>query len=181
MVSVMATFTAYFSEGLTLALALANVSSHERHGVPAGPQDAVHAVAVRVNEPVVLYRLSERLRAIAEQQDPARAVPLLNRLLSDYEAAPELALESPGRWRLHLHPAHATAEALDAVKAASGLAALIDRDGWSTLKGCAASHCDDLFGDQSRNNGRRFCTRTCANRINAQRARARLRPPRRGT
>lgn len=173
----MSSFTAYFDEGLTLALALANVISRERHGLPGCPQDALYAVAVRVSEPVAVRRLSERLRAIAAQQNPAKAVPLLNRLLVDYEAAPELALESPGRWRLHLHPVHATAETLDAVKAASGLAALIDRDGWGTLKGCVASRCEDLFHDQSRNSGRRYCTRTCANRINAQHARVRLRFP----
>ncbi len=169
----MTSFTAYLDEGLTLALALVNNISQERHGLPAHPRS--RAVSVRVDEPAAVRRLSERLRAIVEQQEASKAVSLLNKLLSDYEAAPELGLEAPGRWRLHLHPVNATAEALDAVKAASGLAALIDQDRWGTLKSCAASHCDDMFHDRSRNNGRHYCTRTCANRINAQHARARLR------
>lgn len=170
-ISTMPGFAAYVEEGVTLALSLANLSSAYRRGLPASQDEPLVGGEVRVTDPQALRHLSRRLRTVVTQPDPAVAAALLNEMFVEQRAAPQLALEG-GRWRLHLHPAHSTGEALDAVKAASGLAALLDQDGWATLRVCAASRCDDAFHDQSRNRGRRYCSRTCANRINAEHSRA---------
>ena len=167
----MTRFAAYFEEGLALALSLANLGSTYRRGVPVSHREASVAGSVRVTDPQALQHLAQRLRTVLTQPDPATAAALLNELFVEQRAAPQLALEE-GHWRLHLHPAHSTDVALDAVKAASGLAALLDQDGWTTLRVCAASRCDDVFHDQSRNRGRRYCSRTCANRVNAEHSRA---------
>lgn len=164
-------FAAYFEDGLALALHLANLRSACRRGVPVSHRESPEGTGVRVTEPQALRHLSEQLRTIVTEPDQGAAAALLNRLLAEHHAAPQLAPDS-GHWRLHLHPARSTNEALDAVKAASGLAALMDQHGWTTLKVCTASRCEDVFQDQSRSRTRRYCSRTCANRINAEHSRA---------
>jgi predicted RNA-binding Zn ribbon-like protein len=168
----MTVFEAYFEEGLALALELANLSSAFRRGTPAQHDAPVAAATTRITDPDALHDLAARVRAIVTSPGPAEAAGLINGVLAEHRAACELALTA-GRWRLHLHPADSSGAARDAVKAASGLAVLIDGDGWTTLRVCAASRCDDIFRDQSRNSTRRYCSRTCANRMNAEHARAR--------
>jgi predicted RNA-binding Zn ribbon-like protein len=168
----MSSLTTYFTEGLDLAIAFANLTSRQRSGILA-PYPPTPKATMRVRDPATLSALSEQVRAIVTQSDPAQAAPLLNSLLRQHRAAPELAADPSGHWRLHLHPADSDAEGLDAVKAAASLAELMDRNEWGTLKTCAAADCDDLFLDRSRNHARAYCTRTCANRINAIHSRAR--------
>lgn len=163
----MAALNDYTKEGLVLAVALANVGSRNRRGDTASPAQALAHVPVRIGEPA-LQLAAQQLRQILAEGTPEQAAPLINRLLRHQRARPELALNPAGRWRLHLHPAGASPEALDLVKAASGLAALIDEGRWATIKQCSADRCEDFFLDQSRNATRRYCSRTCANRINAQ-------------
>jgi len=170
-ISTMTGFAAYFQDGLALALHLANLRSACRRGFAASHREPPEEAGVRVTEPQALRRLSLQMRTIVTEPDQGAAATLLNRLLAEHDAAPQLAPDG-GHWRLHLHPTHSTNEALDAVKAASGLAALMDQHGWTTLKVCAASRCEDVFQDQSRNRTRRYCSRTCANRINAEHSRA---------
>ena len=168
----MTMFDAYFEEGLSLAVDLANLSSAFRRGAPATHDAPVAARTTRITDPEALHDLSGRVRAIVASPGPAEAAALINGVLAEHAAAPELALTA-GRWRLHLHPTDSSVASRDAVKAASGLAVLLDADGWTTLRVCAASRCDDVFRDQSRNSTRRYCSRTCANRMNAEHARAR--------
>lgn len=168
----MTVFAAYFEEGLALALHLANHASGYRRGAPAAQDVLPPAGGTRVTDPESRHGLARRMRTIVTSPGPAHAAELINGLLAEHRAAPELAPEA-GCWRLHLHPADSTDAALDAVKAATGLAVLLDQDGWTTLRICAASRCDDVFRDQSRNSTRRYCSRTCANRMNAEHARAR--------
>ncbi len=170
-ISTMPGFAAYFEDGLALALHLANRGSAYRRGVPVSEREPQEGAGLRVTEPQALRCLSEQLRTIVTEPDQSTAAALLNRMLVEHHAAPQLAPDG-GHWRLHLHPVHSTNKALEAVKAASGLAALMDQDGWTMLKVCAASRCEDVFHDQSRNRARRYCSRTCANRINAEHSRA---------
>ena len=157
----------YTEEGVVLAVALANIGSRDRRGDTALAAQATTHVPVRIDEPALQFA-AQQLRQILAEGTPAKAAPLINRLLRQQQARPELAPDPAGHWRLHLHPAGASAEALDLVRAASGLAVLVDEDRWATIKQCGAERCDDFFLDQSRNSARRYCSRTCANRINAQ-------------
>lgn len=166
----MTAIAAYFDQGMVLALDLANSASGYRRGTKAGSGASVKGqIGLRITDPATRARVAVKLRAVLDTRDPHDAGPLVNELLHTYRARPELIRDGEGAWRLHLHPSTADVEALDAVKATSGLAVLIDEQRWQNLKQCGASACDDYFLDESPNNTRRYCSRTCANR-NAARA-----------
>jgi len=162
----MHTMTAYFNEGLTLALELANELSPHRQGRTATSADAA------ARDPQ-LAQLRTVLRAALDAPGEAEASTQINSLLAAAAAAPALAEAADGSWHLHLHTPHADTISRRTVKAASGLAVLMDDDGWSRVKQCAAERCDDFYLDVSRNQSRRFCSRSCANRVNARAHRAR--------
>ena len=159
--------TEYVEEGLALAIALANRNSSQRRGAAAEPSHATAGVDLRVGDPVVLDSMAAHLREVLAAPRPEQAGPLINQLFRAHHAAPELAADALGHWRLHLHPRDASREALDMVKAGSGLAWLVDGDRWQTLKHCLATRCDDYFLDLSPGTTRRYCSRTCANRVNS--------------
>jgi len=163
----MGALTEYVEEGLALAIALANRHSTERQGTAAGPSHATAGVVLRVSDPVVLDEMAAHLREVLAAPRPDQAGPLINQLFRAHHAAPELAPDVLGHWRLHLHPRGASREALDMVKAASGLAWLVDGGRWQALKDCLATRCDDYFLDLSPGTTRRYCSRTCANRVNS--------------
>lgn len=165
--------TAYLEEGATLALSLANVLSEYRHGVLAAPRAPSSAFDPDAASAQRLALLERQLREVLNAHTVAESSRKLNALLHDAAAAPTLAEDGDGRWRLHLHSVHADAISRRAVNCAVGLATLIDDDEWTAIKKCTADRCDDYFLDLSRNQSRRFCSRTCANRINARTHRAR--------
>ncbi|SER06841.1 CGNR zinc finger domain-containing protein [Microlunatus flavus] len=163
----MGVLSEYSDEGLLLAVALANAGSACRRGDVAQPGLPINGVVVRTEGAEELALAAAQVREILAAPTPGRAAELINRLLVAQQARPELAPDQDGRWRLHLHPRGASAAALDLVKAATGLAVLVDEGRWGTIRACGAERCDDLFLDQSRNLIRRYCSRVCANRVNA--------------
>lgn len=177
----MTAVAAYFEQGLGHALELANSISRHRQGLKVSATASVEgAVGIRTTDRAARARIAAKLRAVLDAREPRDAGPLVNELLRTYRAQPELVQNSDGVWRLHLHPPAAELEALDAVKAASGLAVLMDEQRWRDLKQCSASACDDYFLDESPNSTRRYCSRTCANRNAAQAHRDRRRTDRSG-
>jgi len=173
----MTAIATYLKQGLGLALALANSVSPYRQGMKVSPGTSVDGVrSIRITGAATRARVAVELRAVLDAREPRDAGPLVNELLRTYDARPELTRDDDGSWRLHLHPPAADREALDAVKAASGLAVLIDEQRWQDLKQCGASACDDYFLDESPNSTRRYCGRTCANRNAARAHRERRRP-----
>jgi predicted RNA-binding Zn ribbon-like protein len=60
-----------------------------------------------------------------------------------------------------------------AVDAAMAFADLIRFDELGRLRHCAAGDCDDVLVDLSKNRSRRFCSLTCANRVNVAAYRSR--------
>jgi predicted RNA-binding Zn ribbon-like protein len=89
------------------------------------------------------------------------------------EATPRLEHESGG-WRLTVAPRSAAsiADTL-AVRALSELAHAVETLGPERIRTCEASPCQELFIDTSRNATRVYCSRRCANRVNAARHRRR--------
>lgn len=151
--------TVYFDEGAQVAVELANARSPFRRGVAVEPDPTASAP---------LWSLQTALRGILDADEPAAAATGINALLHAAAAAPMLEADPEGRWRLHLHSPHADEISRMAVKAATGLATLLDDDAWHTVKSCAAERCGDFFLDRSRNASGRYCSRTCANRVNAR-------------
>lgn len=119
----------------------------------------------------------ERLDAIAvacESGDEDAAVALVNALLADTGAVPQI-VSHDGRGP-HIHVSRATAPLADRVAAhlAMGLAGLIVDGETDRVRTCASPGCREVFIDMSRNRSRRYCdNRTCGNRLHVAAYRAR--------
>ena len=101
------------------------------------------------------------------------AVRLVNTLLRDANALPQLIKHD--EWEYHIHATSPQAPLADrmAVDAAMAFADLIRFGELGRLRYCAAGDCDDVLVDLSKNRSRRFCSLTCANRVNVAAYRSR--------
>jgi len=109
--------------------------------------------------------LRARLAAIWDM-DTDEAAELVNRLLRERSALPQLVKHDG--WDYHIHAALLEAPLADrmAVEAAMAFADVIRAGELARLRACAADDCDDVHVDLSKNRSRRFCSVTCANRVN---------------
>ncbi len=114
-----------------------------------------------------VLRLRERLGKIwAAAGDEEAAVAAVNALLSDTKAQPWLTrhAEMP-EWHLHLASVHDPLWQRMGAEIAMALADLIRAGELRRLKICAASDCDAVLVDLSRNRSGKFCdTGNCGNR-----------------
>jgi predicted RNA-binding Zn ribbon-like protein len=103
------------------------------------------------------------------------AAELVNSLLAEAQAVPQLRRHDGLDWHIHAVPASAPLERRVVVEVAMAMIDVIRADELSRLSICADAHCEGLVLDLSRNRSRRFCSTTCANRnaVAAYRARAR--------
>ena len=101
------------------------------------------------------------------------AVRLVNTLLRDANALPQLIKHDD--WEYHIHATSPDAPLADrmAVDAAMAFADVIRAGELARLLVCAADDCDDVVVDLSKNRSRRFCSLTCANRVNVAAYRSR--------
>lgn len=108
-----------------------------------------------------------RLRlATLWESDADEAAALVNTLLKEASALPQLVKH--GGWDYHIHATSADAPLADrlAVEAAMAVADVIRSGQLDRLRACAADDCGDVLVDLSKNRSRRFCSTTCANRVN---------------
>jgi hypothetical protein len=117
-------------------------------------------------------RLRPRLAQLWEMTED-EAAELVNTLLREFGALPQL-LKHDG-WEYHIHAATPDAPLADrmAVDAAMAFADVIRVGELARLRVCAAPDCDDVVVDLSKNRSRRFCSLTCANRVNVAAYRSR--------
>ena len=110
-------------------------------------------------------RLRPRLERLWEM-DPDAAAQLVNTLLREASALPQLVKHDS--WDYHLHATSADAPLADrmAVEAAMAFADVIRTGQLGRLRICAAENCDNVHVDLSKNRSRRFCSVSCANRTN---------------
>lgn len=101
------------------------------------------------------------------------AVPIVNAILADAGAVPRLVRHGDMDWHLHATADDRPLHTRIAVETAMAMIDVIRADELSRLSTCAASDCDDIVLDLSRNRSRRFCSTTCGNReaVAAYRAR----------
>ena len=101
------------------------------------------------------------------------AVVLVNTLLADANALPQLVKHDG--WDYHIHATSPEAPLADrmAVDAAMAFADVIRVGEFGRLRVCAADDCEDVMVDLSKNRSRRFCSLTCANRVNVAAYRSR--------
>ena len=139
-------------------------AEHEFTGRRDG--DVAELNAMRALRPVLRELLTAERDTAAE---------LVNAMLTDAQALPQLRRHDGLDWHIHAVPLDAPLERRVAVETAMAMIDLIRADELSRLSVCADARCDDLVFDLSRNRSRRFCSTTCANRnaVAAYRARGR--------
>ena len=116
--------------------------------------------------------------------DVPKAAALVNQLLTECRALPQLVRHDGWDWHLHATPADAPLAQRMAVEAAMALLDVVRAGELGRLLTCAATSCDGVLVDLSKNRSRRFCGTACANRTNVAAFRARRaadRAPRSGS
>lgn len=114
------------------------------------------------------------LRRLWEAQE-AELVPLVNQVLADARALPQLVEHDGFGWHIHAVPHEAPLATRMAVEAMMAAVDVIRAGELERLKTCAADDCDDVVVDLSRNRSRRFCEGGCGNRENVRAYRDRQR------
>jgi len=117
-----------------------------------------------------------RLRPRLDQlwtADEDHAVEIVNGLLREYHALPQLVKHEG--WDYHLHATPSSAPLADrmAVEAAMAVTDVIRMGELGRLRVCAGDKCVRVLVDLSRNRSRRFCEAGCGNRANVAAYRAR--------
>jgi predicted RNA-binding Zn ribbon-like protein len=141
---------------------------YEEHGYTGRhDRDVAELRALRALRPVLRELLT------AERDDAAE---LVNALLANAKAVPQLRRHDGLDWHIHAVPAEAPLERRIAAEAAMAMVDLIRADELSRLSLCADERCDGLVLDLSRNRSRRYCSTVCANRNAVAAYRARRRP-----
>lgn len=132
--------------------------------------DAAELEALRALRPVLRELLT------AERDDAAE---LVNVLLADARAVPQLRRHDGLDWHIHAVPPDAPLARRVAAETAMAMIDLIRLDELSRLSVCADDRCEGLVLDLSRNRSRRYCSTVCANRnaVAAYRARGRRARP----
>jgi predicted RNA-binding Zn ribbon-like protein len=117
-------------------------------------------------------QLRPRLRRLWEVGED-EVVAIVNDLLREFQALPQLARH--GEWPYHLHatPPDAPLHARMAVEAAMAFVDVVRGGELARLRICEYPTCANVVVDLSKNRSKRFCDAGCGNRaaVNAYRAR----------
>lgn len=116
--------------------------------------------------------LRPRLRQIW-YADADGIVEIVNRLLREHRALPQLVRHDDEPYHLHATETDAPLATRMAVEAAMAFADVVRGGELARLRICAHPDCADVLVDLSRNRSRRFCDAGCGNRaaVSAYRAR----------
>ena len=148
----------------TLAELGAFLDAHAFTGTRSG--DVAELDAVRALRP--------RLRTLMTS-DRDTAAALVNDLLGEEHALPQLVRHGEHDWHVHAVAPDAPLATRMAVEAAMAMIDVIRADEMSRLDVCADHDCEGLVLDLSRNRSRRFCSTACTNRAAVAAYRARQR------
>jgi predicted RNA-binding Zn ribbon-like protein len=107
--------------------------------------------------------------------DRDTAVTIVNRILVEHQAVPQLVRHGNVDYHLHAVGSDAPLAHRIAVETAMAMIDVIRADEMSRLSICADETCNGIVLDLSRNRSRRFCSTACGNRnaVAAYRARRR--------
>lgn len=110
-----------------------------------------------------IRQLRQALRQVIESPDESTAAKQLNRILAEHDAQPRLSVHS-GEAHFHFEPLGSDIASWLGATTAMGLASVMVEHGIERFGTCAASDCDDVYVDASRNRSRRHCSSTCSTR-----------------
>lgn len=112
------------------------------------------------------------LRQLLTSERDAAAV-LVNRLLAEAQALPQLVRHDEWDWHLHAVDPEQPLATRIAVETAMAMIDVIRLDEMSRLATCAGDDCSGVVLDLSRNRSRKFCSTACGNRAAVAAYRAR--------
>lgn len=115
-------------------------------------------------------RADLRRLLLAERDE---AVDLVNAMLREHDALPQLVRHEGFDWHLHAVDTDRPFAVRICVETAMAMIDVIRADEFSRFDVCADDDCDGVVVDLSRNRSRRFCSTACGNRnaVAAYRAR----------
>jgi predicted RNA-binding Zn ribbon-like protein len=143
---------------------MAFLDAHEFTGSRLGSRSELEAVR----------DLRPRLRALLTTERDT-AAGLVNDLLGEEHALPQLVRHGEHDWHIHAVAADAPLATRIGVEAAMAMVDVIRADEMARLDVCAGEDCDGVVLDLSRNRSRRFCSTACTNRAAVAAYRARQR------
>lgn len=169
-------------EGLAAAVALVNTAGRDGEQLPdpAALDEFTRTwewTGERAHDQAELQAVRDlrpRLRQLW-QADEERAVSIVNSLLRDANALPQLVRH--GSWGYHLHAARPGAPLPTRMAAATAMAFmdLVRAGELNRLRICAYPGCGNVLVDLSKNRSKRYCDTGCGNRAAVDAYRARLR------
>ena len=92
------------------------------------------------------------------------AVTIVNRMLADAKALPQLVRHGDVDWHVHAVGPDASLSTRIVVETAMAMIDVVRADEMSRFSVCAADDCEGVVLDLSRNRSRRFCSVACGNR-----------------
>lgn len=110
-----------------------------------------------------INRLRAHLREVFTAPDPNAAARLINAILADHACTPRVSVHS-GSPHMHIEPRDSSMTTWLGAVTAMGLASVLVDHGVDRFGVCAASDCEDVFVDTSRNRCRLNCSSTCSTR-----------------
>jgi predicted RNA-binding Zn ribbon-like protein len=105
--------------------------------------------------------------------DEQTVVDLINALLDEGHALPQLVRHDGFAWHIHATTPDAPLVVRMVVEYAMSMMDVVRAGDLDRLTYCAADHCDHVVLDLSRNRSRKFCDSGCGNRSNVAAYRAR--------
>lgn len=123
-----------------------------------------------------VHALRPRLRAAWAARDMRQAAAVVNGLVAEAGALPQLTDHDGWDWHLHFTAPSARVAMKLAAELGMALAEVLREQERERLRTCEAPGCEAVFVDLTRNRSRRYCdTGNCGNRMHVAAYRARLR------
>ena len=175
-------FNPYGEDPVLLAVSLANrppssASDLQGRCVDAGLVLERSAVDGDLEAMASFFRV---WHAVVDESMPGRRADLLNPLLSEYGAAPQLTDHAGTGWHLHFRGDGLSVSRQVAALVSVGTALHLTGRGMDRLGRCALEGCERVYADVSRNGRQRYCSPACGNKDAVRRHRARAVAPRAG-
>jgi predicted RNA-binding Zn ribbon-like protein len=125
------------------------------------------------SELAAIRGIRPRLRRLWDV-DRADAVPLVNEMLRDGGALPQLVIHDSYDWHVHATSDDTQLATRILVESAMAFVDIIRSDEYDRVRVCSADDCTSVYIDYSRNGSKRYCdTGNCGNRMNVNAYRAR--------
>ena len=99
--------------------------------------------------------------------DRVAAVPIVNAMLRDGRALPQLVIHDGYDWHIHATDDAAPLATRITVEVAMAFVDVIRSDEFDRVRVCSADDCEAVYIDYSKNGSKRYCdTGNCGNRMN---------------